>query len=382
VVLDPDNQTPDGLFYYSEKHRLIGAQFLHKMVWSQVYQIAGKFWEFFTQAANKYADQVCNTFVTDDSSSPDEIPGVNQPWSNPGSANVISPDNLLAWNGPGPYNGVLGYSEPLIYCPSIKTIVPAYKWVQVTKYGKLTGHVYLNGQPQEHVTVQIPGTGKEAGTDKNGSYSFDHVPYGPCLVKAQFPWTSGLVVDGMKTGEPKVIVGQKLVNVDEVEIEVPDIKLNPPNQPYIRKIAITGYASLDCSEWDWGSHHYTLYPQIQDWVNIGFINKKYTWTTTLVSKDAVAVVTAWFTENLDESVELCVQVALDEPGGATNNFPAMDKEPPINIPAGKSATVVIGNSNFWLNGRNGYYYNGVPDLEVKNDTLCCSITFTNNEWSG
>ena len=370
VSLDPDNQTLDGLFYYSEAQRSLCANWLYHKIWGYVRAQESWFDEEVSQAANYYADQLCNTFSNDYSATPDEDAGASQSWLNPGSADALSPDNFLAWNGPGPQNGVLGYSEPAIYFPANTATVPIYKWASVTQYGKLTGRVVLNGKPAASATVEIPGM--STGTDKDGNYSFDKAPYGPYVVNAKLAWTEGPVTDDLQTGVPEYSIGQASVKVDKADVAAPDIKLKPPNQPWDRQIAIKGYASLDCSEYP---DHYTAYPQIEDWVDVGRAETLASWVKTEVSKDATATFVVLITWNADDSVDLLFEAGLDNPGGAASGFPR------YNIPAGKSVTFVVGNKDSWLNGRNGYFYNGTPDLEAKNDTLLCSITFTNNEWT-
>jgi hypothetical protein len=340
--------------------------------------------EYFTKAADKYADQVCNAFAVDDCNEPKEDAGlpttVTQPWSSPGNANAISPENFLAWNGPGPEGSVLGYSEPLIYQPGTVATIDVYKWAHVTEYGKLTGRVYLDGKPAEHVTVQIRGIDKITSTDKDGRYSFDKVPYGPCVVTAKLAWVEGPVVGGVKTGSDitsdKFREGQASIKVDKQEVVVEDIKLKLPDQPFLRTIVIKGYASLDCSVWHWGSHHWDLFQPIEGEVNAGAgVNNP--WNQSIIVHSADAEISAYVSWNDDDSVNIYnLQVGLDNPGGRTWGPTS------LRIPAGKSQTITIGNSDSFLNGRNGYYYNGSPDLEAKNDTLCCSLTFTNKEWSG
>ena len=79
----------------------------------------------------------------------------------------------------------------------------------------------------------------------------------------------------------------------------------------------------------------------------------------------------------DDSVDVVFTAALDQPGGRALTYAA-------NVAAGKSYTFVIGNAASWLNGTGPqkWTYDGEPDLEAKNDTLCCSVTFTNKAWAG
>jgi hypothetical protein len=144
----------------------------------------------------------------------------------------------------------------------------------------------------------------------------------------------------------------------------------------MRTVAIEGHTTLDCSEWDFGSTHYTGWWQIRGSVDVGQGDTHATWAQPETSKDATVVFSATVDyQPDDDSVNVLFTAALDDPGGADRTYAA-------NIAPGKSHTFVIGDKNSWLNGTGPekWTYNGFPDLEAKNDTMCCSITFTNNEW--
>ena len=66
----------------------------------------------------------------------------------------------------------------------------------------------------------------------------------------------------------------------------------------------------------------------------------------------------------DDSVTVTFQATLN--GSGKRNYAA-------TVRPGGSITFIIGYSQSFLNGRNGFYYNGQPDLEAENDTDCCSI---------
>jgi hypothetical protein len=168
-------------------------------------------------------------------------------------------------------------------------------------------------------------------------------------------------------------------DVDKPSQDAPEIKLRPPSEPFIRTISISGHCSLDCSEWDWGSTHYTAWPELAGQVDVG-LGHSYdsSWSQTETSKDATAILSATINYNdYDDSVDVLFTAALDQPGGRSLTYSQ-------NIAPGKSYTFVIGDKNSWLNGTgpDKWTYDGYPDLEAKNDTLCCSVTFTNNEWVG
>ena len=366
VLLDPNGQTLDGLFYYTEAERQVCAQWLYNTVWNMADAQAGWAGELLTHAADYYADELLNTFAADNSSTEDS----SNAWQTPGDANAISPNDYLAWNGPDK-GGVLGYSEPLIYQPANYATVHIYEWAKVTAYGKLTGKVTLDGKPAADVTLTVPG--HTAGTDKDGNYTFDKIPYGPYSVIAKQAVTKGPVDFGVQTGAMIYNTGRVSVKVDKDTVTAPEIKLRAPNTPYIRSIAVTGHVSLDCSVWDWGSNHYDYYGPIgQAAVDVGNGHPQDSWSTDVSVHSADAHFSATFNYQPDDSINVLFKAVLDG---------QYERDYTTTIAPGDNYTFVIGDGNSFLNGRAGYTYNGYPDLEGSNDTMCCAITFTNNEWS-
>jgi hypothetical protein len=366
VFLDPNGQTLDGLFYYPQAERQVCAQWLYNTVWNMADAQAGWAGETLTHAADYYGDELLNTFAVDNSSTEDS----SNAWQTPGNANAISPNDYLAWNGPDK-GGVLGYSEPLIYQPANYATVHIYKWAKVTAYGKLTGKVTLDGKPAADVTLSVPG--HTVGTDKDGNYTFEKIPYGPYRVIAKQAKIDGPSDFGVKTGTMLYNMGQVSVKLDKDAVTAPEIKLRPPSTPYIRSIAVTGHVSLDCSVWDWGSNHYDYYGPIgRGTVDVGNGHPQDSWSTDVSVHSADAHFCATFDYQPDDSVNVFFKTVLD--GQYERDYQA-------TIAAGDNYTFVIGDNNSFLNGRAGYTYEGSPDLEGDNDTMCCAITFTNSEWS-
>ena len=366
VFLDPNGQTLDGLFYYPEAERQVCAQWLYDTVWEMADAQAGWAGELLTHAADYYADELLNTFAVDNSSTEDS----SNAWQSPGNANAISPNDFLAWNGPEK-GGVLGYSEPLIYQPANYATVHVYEWAKVTAYGKLSGKVTLDGKPATDVTVTVPGY--SVGTDKDGNYTFDKIPYGPYSVIAKQATTKGPVDFGVKTGSILYNTGHVSVKVDKDTVSAPEIKLRPPDTPYIRSVVVTGHVSLDCDVWDFGSSHYDWFGPIgKASVDVGNGRPQDSWSTDVSVHSADVHLCATFDYQPDDSVNVFFKAVLD--GQYERDYTA-------TIAAGDNYTFTIGNSNSFLNGRAGYTYDGYPDLEGSNDTVCCAITFANTEWS-
>jgi hypothetical protein len=319
-----------------------------------------------THAADYYADELLNTFAVDDSSTEDS----SNAWQTPGNANAISPNDYLAWNGPDK-GGVLGYYEPLIYQPANHATVHVWEWAKVTAYGKLTGKVTLEGKPAEHVTVTAaPHT---AATDKDGNYSFDKIPYGPYSVVAKLAETKGPVDFGVQTGTMFYDTGQVSVKVDKDTVTAPVIKLKAANTPHIRSVVVNGHVSLDCSVSDWGTTHYEyLGPIGEATIDLGNGHPQDSWSTDVSAHSADARLTATFNYEPDDSVNVFFKAVLDG---------QYERDYTTTIAPGDNYTFTIGNSSSFLNGRAGYTYDGYPDLEGNNDTMCCAITFANKEWT-
>jgi hypothetical protein len=388
VQIQP-GQTPDGLFFYSESVRTNCATWL----WNQVHQIAantaGWAGELLTDAGWYYATQFCNVFADDDASVPSQSAS-SQPWQDPGNSNAISPENFLAWNGPPTQGCVLGYFEAADFRPKTETVVPVYKWAKITQYGKISGRVDLAGQPQRNVTVQTAGPHGPltTGTDHEGRYSFGHLPYGHYVVTASFSVTSGAgTTDGTPTGFSELLTGQKSVDLQQADATA-DITLAPPDTPYDRTVQISGHLSLDCSTFGDTPKHATAFAEFAYQLDIGVKQPAGAWSQTFVSRTATAQLSLMATYNADYSVDVGGLITLDlnslavaassttDPQSGTTSFF------PFKIPAGGSLVFTVGNASSFLNGANGWTYDGCPDLEDDNDTLCCMIQIVNGQWSG
>ena len=167
--------------------------------------------------------------------------------------------------------------------------------------------------------------------------------------------------------------GQVSVKVDKDAVTAPEIKLKAPNTPYIRSIKITGHVSLDCDVWDFGTSHYYHYgPVAEAAVDVGNGHREDSWSTDVSVHSSDTKFSATFNYQPDDSANVFFEAVLDS---------RYERDYTTTIAAGDDYTFVIGNSSSSLNGRSGYTYNGYPDLEGSNDTMCCAITFKNSEWT-
>jgi hypothetical protein len=214
--------TPDGLYLYSGAERSHAGQWLHDQIYNKAYDtisqkagILGGVLEFFTKLADHVSNETCNAFAADHIQTDDD----NEDWKNAQDSNAVSPDNIMLWNGPaaatpGPY----GYAEPLVYREPRYDTVTIYKWRQVQLTGTLQGRVIYRGQPQAHAMVQLYD-GKSAGTDANGHYVLQNVPYGSYLAKTQLV----LQDRSFLSARPKVTINAPNTTLDIQLADPPDL---------------------------------------------------------------------------------------------------------------------------------------------------------------
>jgi hypothetical protein len=232
------SDTPDGLFYYPQAQRESAGQWLYQSLYNMAYSQTGWLGEDLTKAAEHIGNQLCNAFANDDCSAEND----STAWQTPGDANAVSPDNLMAWNGPD-RGGVLGYIEPLIFCGPRLDTINVYKWAKAGSRGTLSGHVYFNGQPVERVTLQLSSF--YAFSQADGSYAFDNVPYGAYELKAQL---------ASEVGSGTQQTTQYLATQQPVNIESPaatqDVTLQLPDADY-RQVVVEGSMQLNCTKKGW-----------------------------------------------------------------------------------------------------------------------------------
>jgi hypothetical protein len=173
--------TLDGLIYYPEADRLLGANALYQIFMNQALSQVNGFLGIGTipgvnQAiVGPIADQLLNTFA---SGNPNLVGSTA--WQQPGVGNAVSPDNIIWWNPP-----YYGYAEPLQYLPRHTEQYTKSRWVKVVTWGTISGKVQLNGAPvpNAHVWVFLPGGDTYSGAD--GTYTLNHIPIGTYALKGQ-----------------------------------------------------------------------------------------------------------------------------------------------------------------------------------------------------
>jgi hypothetical protein len=183
-----DGSTLDGLYLYTAANRQAAAGWLFQKIFDIARNKAGWLGEAFSDAADSVANQVCNTFASDSTDDGDD-------WKTTGSANSVSPDNIMFWDSPGSGNqgqfrSVYGHVEEVFYRPGTYAQVPIYRWKLVQTKGKLTGTVTASADVSG-ANVTLLGSGlQDVVVHSDGRFEFDNVPSGDYQV------TAGLNIGG------------------------------------------------------------------------------------------------------------------------------------------------------------------------------------------
>ena len=221
-----DNETPDGLYLYSEPERLGALLNLHNNLKCETDETIGgaaDIINFFEHVSEEIANQFCNAFASDscgDSSIESEA------WRNPGVGRAVSPSDILKhWDGfhaNGNKYGLYGYNEKLIYRPERYLKVPKYKWVKTKAKGVISGKIVdHNGNPMPDLQVNYTNN-LHVVTDNKGEFRISFYP-GHYILTA-FKEVNGIVYQGQK--EIEIIEDATIDNVKLI--------LNPPKD--IRRI--------------------------------------------------------------------------------------------------------------------------------------------------
>jgi len=212
--------TLDGLYFYTAEERQAAVRWLHQTVHDIAYNKAGFWGTTFTDAPDNVANQMCNTFASDWADGSEE----SNDWKTTGSANAVSPDNLIFWDSPGSGNqgdfrSVYGYVEELFYLPGTYAQVPVYRWKLVATKGKLTGTITASGEVKG-ANVSLLGSGiQDVVVGADGRFEFDQVPAGDYTI------TAGRKIGGFwyANSVPAHILAGNTVNVHVPLLPPPEI---------------------------------------------------------------------------------------------------------------------------------------------------------------
>jgi len=226
--------TPDGLFFYSAAQRQVAGAFLNQSLFNLVRDQVNWFEDDLTGTSTHICNQICNSFADDDSSSDND----STAWQNPGSANAVSPNDILFWNLPsagGPY----GYFERLYYQPSQVSNVPVSVWARYSGTATVNGKVTYNGAPAPGATIQLTQT-LTAFSGADGTFTIPGVPLGSYQLKATKSEPSDI-----PGGLPWLASASQIVSVDQASQSVA-VTLEPPSSAY-REVDIESSVTLNWS---------------------------------------------------------------------------------------------------------------------------------------
>lgn len=215
--------SPDGLYLYRGEERGVAAQWLHDKLMDVVSQtvkekvkeaaegakvsltdelegLTGDLIKLFSDIGDDVANQVCNTFASDDSSTAAKD---SDAWKHTSDARAVSPDNTLFWDPPST-GGLYGYVVPAAFMPERVEQAPRYVWKFVPTHGVLQGVLKVNGEPKSRGLVQLTES-LTAFTDNNGRYSLPKVPFGIYTAKAQWDQGDGILITGSQRFEMKAV---------------------------------------------------------------------------------------------------------------------------------------------------------------------------------
>lgn len=198
------NPEHDGLYDYSEAERKGGAELL-KILFVEAAQEALEDMDLFAEwiqgvedPLNQVANQVVNCFAFDwcdtdhgptdlDGNAVDcdeDDPRNSECWTSPGKGRAVSPDDMLAWDGPdGDGFGIFGAIE--LAQPQLPYFVPEMRWTRVDGMGAVEGTVTDGAMFLTNATLRIDG--RESGVTGAGDFAFPAVEAGPQLLQACAP---------------------------------------------------------------------------------------------------------------------------------------------------------------------------------------------------
>lgn len=200
--------TPDGLYTYSAEERLKAGEWLYDTIYNQGFEAAGWFFNGLTDTADDVASQFLNAFANDDGDGKD-----SDAWRQVTTADAVSPDDLLWWDGPST-GGLYGYVEPALYREPRTETYTVSRWKKVLNRGTVRGQVRANGAAAGGALVQVYA-GKSTFSQGDGSYTLPDVPLGLYFLKAS------KVIDGVLHS------AQRSVDVKAAD-QVIDLDLLPP----------------------------------------------------------------------------------------------------------------------------------------------------------
>lgn len=172
-----EENTPDGLYLYTEAERRAAAEFLFLHIRNLARNQSNM--SGLSRVSTKLAKQMINTFAADRSDS-DKINKIYKDvMENISDAFAVSPDDLFNWDSPLT-GGLYGYVTPLLYRDRRFEDVTVHRWEvqQPENFTTVTGMVKLNnGNAVSRCHVML-NSSLSAYTNTSGEFSIANVPFG------------------------------------------------------------------------------------------------------------------------------------------------------------------------------------------------------------
>ena len=239
-AVEVGEDTPDGLYVYTEDERTKAAHWFHERIRNEVIEnvqgkvrdkignlgifdeILGGFVNLFSDMADDVANQMCNAFASNHCETAAKD---SDAWASPGAGLAVSPDDTMRWDGLET-GGLYGYAVPAVYLPPTVERAPKYAWHFSPTNGTVHGTVRVDGAPHAGALVQATDA-RTARTGSDGSYRIEKVPFGRYEIKAQFD-----------RGDGVFYTDSRLTDVQAVD-QVVDFGLTQPRSTY-RLVNVSG----------------------------------------------------------------------------------------------------------------------------------------------
>jgi hypothetical protein len=216
-----DDQTENGLYFYTEAERKAAAHFLYGYIYNTAYEESGWLGRLLTDAPDDIASQIVNCFGSDDCSVSAKD---SDAWKSPGPGRAVSVDDMFFWDPPP--TGVYGHNEPLVYRTG--RFMRVHRWAASEATGTISTHVVdREGRPVTDADVTLTSLDIHHVTDIDGTARFLAVPGGTYEVKAQ------KLIDGL------LWEVSELVTVEVTADTTVELVLGPPPRNN-RRVTLAG----------------------------------------------------------------------------------------------------------------------------------------------
>jgi hypothetical protein len=172
-----EEDTPDGLYLYTEEERRLAAEFLFIHIRNLARNQSNM--SGLSRVSTKLAKQMINTFAEDRPDADNINKIYDEVMENIQDAFAVSPDDLFNWDSPLT-GGLYGYVTPLLYRDRRFENVTVHRWQEQESDDSTTiqGTVRLSsGSVVSRCHVMLNST-LAAYTNDNGEFTIEDVPFG------------------------------------------------------------------------------------------------------------------------------------------------------------------------------------------------------------